>query len=565
VYLRTITRRNRDGSTVRYIQLAHNERDPQTGVPHARILYNLGRAESLDHAALARLLRSIRRFLRPDDVPAGAGAGAEGVTMRASRALGGVWVLDQLWQRVGLPAVLTRLLGRRQYRFPLERALFALVAHRALAPDSKLACERWVAEKAVIPALPQVPVHQLYRAMDFVGAAEAALQREVFFATSDLLNLEVDLLYFDTTSTHFELDDADDDQAEAVGWRKRGHSRSHRPDLPQIVIGLAVTRDGIPVRCWSWPGNTQDMTVVEEVKRDLVGWKLGRVITVVDIGFNSAENLRYLQRTGGHYIAGEKLRSGKADVEAVLAHAGRYQPLRAQLAIKEIVIGAGEGRRRYVLVRNAREAARDRKRRDATVRRLRAALQEARAKPTAEARTKADTALLTHPTYKRYLRTDAHGAPELDPEAVRAEARLDGKYLVRTSDDTLTAADVALGYRQLLDVEDAFRTLKHTLDLRPIYHRVADRIRAHVVLCWLALLLVRLIEQQTHERWASLRETLQQMHLVDWAGTDGRVVQQRTETTPAQQRILKALRVQEPPRIFSITPPGPAQAQTPAL
>ncbi|BDG59508.1 hypothetical protein caldi_05980 [Caldinitratiruptor microaerophilus] len=119
-----------------------------------------------------------------------------------------------------------------------------------------------------------------------------------------------------------------------------------------MVIGLAVTRDGIPVRCWVWPGNTADMSVLHEVKRDLSGWKLGRVITVVDRGFVSEENLRELQPAGGHYIAGEKMQSGKASVEAALSRPGRYQRVRENIEVKEVVVGDGEARKRYVVVRN---------------------------------------------------------------------------------------------------------------------------------------------------------------------------------------------------------------------
>lgn len=271
---------------------------------------------------------------------------------------------------MGLQDAIGRLLRDHKYDLPVERALFALVANRALAPSSKLAAERWVAEEVVIPALPQVPVHHLYPAMDFLLAAEEEVQRDVFFATSDLLNLEVDLLYFDTTSTYFEVEEEDADTADRPGWRKRGYSRDHRPDLPQVTIGLAVTREGIPIRCWCWPGNTHDATVITQGRRDLVGWKLGRVVTVVDAGCTSEDNLRTLQRTGGHYIAGEKLRSGKATVEAVLRRPGRYQAVRDNLEVKEITVGVGEARVRYLLVRNPKEVERDRRQRAVTALRI---------------------------------------------------------------------------------------------------------------------------------------------------------------------------------------------------
>jgi transposase len=249
----------------------------------------------------------------------------------------------------------------------VERLIFALVANRALAPRSKLALEDWVAHEVAVPGLEKVAVQHLYRAMDFLLEAAEELQREVFFSVADLLSLEVDLIYFDATSTYFEVELSSD---EGEPLRRYGHSRDHRPDRPQAVIGLAVTRTGIPVRCWVWPGDTADMSVVEEVKRDLVGWKLGRVITVVDRGMASEENLRVLQRTGVHYIAGERMASGKPAVEEALSRQGRYQKVRDNLEVKEVVVGDGEARKRYILVRNLREAERDRARREQTLNEL---------------------------------------------------------------------------------------------------------------------------------------------------------------------------------------------------
>jgi transposase len=163
---------------------------------------------------------------------------------------------------------------------------------------------------------------------------------------------------------------------------------------------------------------------------------------------------------------------------------------------------------------------------------------------------------MAHPVYGRYLKLDSRGLPKIDRGKIKEEEKLDGKCLLRTLNDTLSPEDVALGYKQLLLVENAFRTLKSRLELCPVYHRLEDRIRAHVLLCWLALLLIRVAENKTGQTWKNLRSTLQRMHLGKFSGECGQV-SQRTETTPlAQQQIFKALAVKEPPRIFSINPFG---------
>ena len=555
MYIRTVQRKNQDGSVVRYVQLAHNFRHPETGRPQAKVLWSFGREDEVDRAQLERLIRSIERFLSPEQALERQAGRAE-VPLRfvESRPLGGGWVLDALWKELGIQGAIRAAIAERRLRMPVERALFALVANRALAPRSKLGTQEWLHADVALPGTEAVELHHLYRAMDVLVGAGEPLERAIYQRVADLLRLEVDLLFLDSTTTYFEVDEADEE-----GLRRRSqHSTDHRPDRPQIVIGLAVTRDGIPVRCWVWPGNTPDVSRVEQVKRDLIDWKLGRVITVVDRGFVSEENLRTLQRAGGHYIAGERLRAGKAGAEAALSRSGRYQPVRPNLEVKEIVVGAGEARERYILVRNLEQQARDRAQREQILARIREELAGLERLPKAQ-HAKAVCALVAHKTYGRYLRLDKRGWPALDRAKIEAEARLDGKYLLRTSDDTLKPADVALGYKQLIEVEAAFRTLKHTLEIRPVYHRRDDRIRAHVRLCWLALLLVRVAELRIEQRlgrryrWDRIRDELERMHL-GYFTSPGGTVHQRTETTTFQAQLFQALAVPEPPRFFRIDP-----------
>ncbi len=555
MYIRTVIRRNKDGTVATYVQLAHNVWDPTAKRATPQVLYSFGRAESVDKQALQRLARSVGRFLGPEEVlRSQAGLGDLGLGFVDSRPMGGAWVLDQLWQQLGVGQVMARLLTEHQYQSPVERALFALVANRALAPRSKLAVEEWVEKEIVIPGVKEVAVQQLYRAMDFLLGHQAEVQWQVYTSVANLLNLQVDLLFFDTTSSYFEVEEEDDDGT-GHGFRRRGHSKDHRPDLPQAVIGLAVTREGIPVRCWVWPGSTADVTVVEQVKKDLVGWQLGRVITVIDRGFVSEDNLKELRKGGGHYIAGERMRSGKAGAEAALGRAGRYQVVKEGVEVKEIVVGEGEARERYVVVRNPKQAQRDRAKREELLAKLEKELDGLKG----PGHSKTCCALLSHATYGPYLKQDRQGRPHIDRQKVAQEAHLDGKYLIRTSDDTLSAAEVALGYKQLAEVESAFRCLKQDLDLRPMYHRLEDRIRSHVLLCWLALLLVRVAENRTQETWGKLLPNLNAMHLGEFKGPAGRVLR-RTESTPQQQRIFKALGASQPPEVFLAEP----AAKTPA-
>jgi len=554
MYLRTTTRRAADGTLVRYLQLAHNEWDPAAHRSKVRVLYHFGREDALDRDAIRRLIGSLSRALPPGE--ALVAAAPPELRLTESRPLGGAWALDGLWRKLGLHEILARALRGRRLDPAAERVLFALVANRALEPLSKLSCAAWVSELAAIPGLDALTDDACYRAMDWLLQIEAELAEQVYWATANLLNLEVDLLFFDTTSTYFETDAADPPSAGApAGFRAyNGHSKDHRSDLPQVVIGLAVTRTGIPIRVWTFPGNASDQVLIRSVKDDLLAWKLGRVVWVTDRGFNSAENRRYLQRAGGHYISGEKLRDGSAEAKAALARAGRYHTVAGNLQVKEVVLDEGVMRDRFVICRNPAEATRDAAVRERLVGGLEAAIAGSDERSPAE-RAKLACHLREKPTNKRFLRTTRAGLLRIDRAAVAADARLDGKFLLRTSDPTLSAEEVATGYKQLLEVERGWRDMKTTLDLRPVHHRREDRIRSHVLLCWLSLLLIRIAENEAGDTWRNLRFDLEKCHRVRFAGSAGDVLQ-RTELTARQAAIFKSLAVPEPPRYAELPTPA---------
>jgi len=544
---------------VRYVQLAHNRREG--GVTRAEVLLNLGREDQLDIEGLRRLARSIGRYTDPGQDGGEPIEAADGLEVVGSRSLGGAWLLDALWRRLGVAEALREVLGARRFATDIERVLFALVANRALAPCSKLAASEWASEDVSIPGLAAMDDDHAYRALDLLveADAEAKVQEAVFFACADLLNLEVDLLFFDTTSTYFEAE-PDDAPAGGAPFRALGHSKDHRPDLPQVVIGLAVTREGIPVRVWVWPGNTNDQTVVTEVKDDLRGWRLGRCVWVVDRGFSSDDNLRYLTRGGGHWIAGERVRDGSLDARAALARQGRYQTVRDNLRVKDVRLGEGDNARRFVVCHNPAEAERDKAERDAQLARLEAELgrieaarRKAKTTKARAAHTRAECALRDHPALSRYLRQTKTGRLVIDRQKVAAEERLDGKYLLSSSDPDLSAEDIALGYKNLREAERSFRDLKTTLELRPVFHRLEHRIRAHVVVCWLALLLIRLAERKSGQSWRRIATELSRLHLVTLHGDAGSF-QQTTPLSDAQREILTALDVAPPPRITALEP-----------
>jgi len=374
VYLRETRRTNKDGSVVSYLQLAHNERHPVTGSPVAKVIHNFGRADQVDREALRRLVASISRFLEPDEAVA-ATEGSQ-VEIVDARRFGGAYVLDELWHRLGIAQAVQAVAGgRRVDGNVVERILFALVAQRCLEPASKLACVSWARERVALTACPAFDDQAAYAAMDFLLDALDQIATGIFDRTANLLNLACDVIFVDTSSTYWEVDVADEqielasacqterDRPDQQGEQTAGqaaagddgpvvpveaavrqfckHSKDHRPDLPQVVIAMAVTVEGIPIRCWTFPGCTSDQLIIRRIKDDLGAWTLHRLLWVSDSGFNSDTNRAYLQRGGDHYIVCERLRSASADAQAALGPSRPLPPGRRQP-----VGQAGPGRRR---------------------------------------------------------------------------------------------------------------------------------------------------------------------------------------------------------------------------
>lgn len=561
MYLRESKQRRADGSTVAYLQLAENLWNAERQRSETRIVCNCGRADDAEVTErLRRLARSILRRCSAGEIVA---AGGGDWRLVCAWPYGDVYVLQALWQRLGIAEVIRSQAGARRLGFDVERALFAMVANRTCAPCSKLYCwEQWLKEEVRIEGTQALSLQHLYRAMDFLEANKEPIEREIFHRVADLLNLDVQVLFYDTTSLHFEVHDEDHGGggdivhgSRAAGRksypapRKRGHAKNGRFDAPQIVVGLAVTREGFPVRHWVFPGNTVDVKTVARVKQDLRGWQLTRCLFVGDAGMVSAANFRALAAGGGKYLMCMPLRRGDALTERVLARAGRYRAVAENLQVKEVVLGEGERRQRYVLCFNPQEAARQQAHREQVVREIEAELASLRY-VSEDSHSKRVCALRASARYGRYLK-DTGSRLLLDRQALQAAERLDGKFVVHGNDDTLTPEDMALGYKQLQRVEQAWRDLKSGLELRPVFHWAPHRIHAHVAITVLALLLERTAEHACVDTWRNIRDRLQRIQLAQLLSPHG-TVWQITEPTPEAAKCLKALQIKPPAPILAV-------------
>lgn len=562
MYLRESRQRRADGTLITHLQLVESVWNPAKRRSEIRIVFNCGRAEDPQVSErLRRLAKSILRRCSPEQIV------AENASWKLvdARAYGDVYVLEALWGRLGIAQIIAEQARVRHLGFAVERALFAMVANRACAASSKLYCfEQWLREEVRIAGAETLKLQHLYRAMDFLEANKEAIERAIYFSVADLLNLDVEVIFYDTTSLHFEVDEQDhgagpEDEVKgsrAAGAkryrapRKRGKAKNGREDVPQIVVGLAVTREGFPVRHWVFPGNTVDVTTVEQVKADLRGWQLTRCLFVGDAGMVSASNLRTLARGAGKYLLCVPMRRGDAVTHEVLTRPGRFQKVAENLEVKEVIVGDGERRRRYVLCYNPQEAERQRAHRAELIAQLEAELASLRATTEGE-HSKRVCAFRASARYGRYLKLTAEGKLAIDQTKLKAEERFDGKFVVHSNDDTLSAEDMALGYKQLQRVEQAWHTLKSGLRLRPVFHWAPHRIHAHVALTVLALLLERTAEHACTDTWRNIRDDLKRIKLAQLLSPSG-TVWQVTEPAPPAAKRLKALNIKPPPPILDL-------------
>ncbi|HET9593389.1 MAG TPA: IS1634 family transposase [Solirubrobacterales bacterium] len=554
MYLRTTRRRNKDGSVVRYYALAENVRHPGKGYVEARVVHSFGRADRLDRAALERLVASIRRILEDAGGEAGArdGSSVGGIAIEAAFELGVVHVARALWAKLGIGEAIQARVAEQRLQAPHAAALLAMVAQRLDRPGSKLAChERWL-DRVWLPEARDLGLHQLYRAPDLLAEHGDAVEQAVFWRAADLFKLDVDLVFYDGTTAWFETDEEDVAAHEWRGLtfeplRRRGHSKEGRDNDPQVVIALAVSRDGVPVRSWVFPGATPDVTTVRTIKDDLRAMRLGRVPFVGDAGLYSKANLDELAEGAGRYVLAAPIGRVREIRDEVLSHPGRYADVTPSLRAKEVVLGEGERRRRYVLCLNEEEADKQRRHRAEGLEVLEAELASLKAD-----HPKAACRLIASRRFGPYLSRDDGGRPYLDREKVRRAEQLDGKFVLTTNDDTLSVADIALGYKGVWVIESCLRRMKTTgLAVRPMLHWMPHRITAHVKLCVLALMVQRTAEIATGLPRRRLAGTLERLKAVRYT-SEGRTIVQATTVGPELADVLGKLEVPAPEAILAV-------------
>jgi hypothetical protein len=558
MYLRTTRRKNKDGSVVEYFQLAHNERHPVIRKPVAKIIHNFGRTDQLDREQLVRLCRSIARVCgltvvdpySDDEQQAETADAYLAPDLKIDRTvtLGTVLAIEALWEKIGLRKTFCDIAKANNLPADYERALLAMTANRLCSAESKLGVwDRWL-DTVYLPSCGGLKLRHMYQAMDMLYEHAVEVEKTVFFHTANLFNLEVDLIFYDTTTASFTTDYEDDPADADVSIRQYGHSKEGTWST-QAVVALAVTREGIPVRSWVLPGNTSDVTTVEQVRADLRGWNLGRALFVADSGMNSEDNRTELARACGKYLMACRMANVAEIKRDVLSKRGRFTVFRDNLHAKEVIVGDGERRKRYILCYNPKEAERQRKHREEVVSFLESELES---HTDTKATSQWAIELLASRRCKRYLKVTKAGLIRIDRGAIRNAAKYDGKWVLETNDDTISLKDAALGYKGLMIIERCFRSLKRTqIKMTPMYHWLSRRIEAHVKICGPALMIERIAERTCNKPWHEIRRQLETLQVTEFFDLNHSVYL-RNEISTQTRNILKRLDIKPPKQLIHL-------------
>jgi arginine repressor len=507
-----------NGITYEYLQIAESFR--KEGQPRQRIVANLGRRDRLEaEGKIDSLVESLAKFSQKYRA-----LKALSLEARTAKLWGPALIFGRLWEEQGLPEILGRLAEGRKFGFDLERVAFAMVLQRLISPGSDLQGSGWA---PTVEGLPEIALQHLYRTNGFLAEIREELEKSLFARDRDLFSQELDVVFLDTTSVAIHRD-------EETEWRKRGYSRDHRPDLPQLVLSVAVDKKGWPVSWEVFPGNTADPAAFEAmIAKMRTRFRIGRVVVVADRGMMGKKSLELLEDKPPYdYILGCRMRKQKEIGTEVLGRGGRYQDVAENLKVKEVRVDD----RRYVICLNEEEARKDEAARSAILDHLREKLAGGA------------MSLVGNKGYARYLRVTPN-AVHIDEDKVAAESRYDGKYVLRTNTD-LPAAEVAQTYKSLWRVERAFRETKSTLEVRPIFHHRDDMSIGHIVAGFLALRLEVDLQRRLDKRgievsWPTLMRDLSQVQAVHLQ-TDGRLYLLRTDLQGAANQAFQAAGVRPP-------------------
>lgn len=533
-----------------YLQIVEGYRD-KAGKVRQKVLLTLGNLDQLRSSGrLDSLLESGARFSEKLAMLSEYRAG-KSKPVNCKR-IGPDAVFGRIWKELGIDEAISQCITDRRFQFDVERAVYHTVIHRLFESGSDRSSLIWRGNFN-LPGTEELDLHHLYRAMGILGEPHKDQTNRIKFAPrcnkdeiEELLfdrrrNLftHLDMVFFDTTSIYFE-----GEGGESIG--QYGNSKDHRPDRKQIVVGVVLDDEGMPLCCEMWPGNITDVTTIKEVvKRFQRCFGIRNVCIVADRGMISKSMTDFLEskESSFSYILGVRMRKVKTVRKQVLSRAGRYRTVnpenkrKSPLKVKEVKLDD----RRYIVCLNETQARKDAHDRECIIKSLRMKLKQG------------DKTLVGNKGFRKYVKTEKNRHFTIDEKKIKSESRFDGKWILTTDRNDLSAEAVASQYKMLWMVENIFRTMKSGLDTRPVFHKLDRTIRGHVFCSFLAILLRRELERRLERRdynpeWNEILQDIASVEEVT-AEISGKKIIFRSELKGCAGKVFQAAGVAVPPTV----------------
>ena len=531
-----------------YLQIVENVRDGKK--VRQRVIGTIGRLDRLDETdQVEKLIRSLAKYSKRALLI----LSGKSVVDAESKKIGPALIFERIWQELGIKKVIGDLLKGRKFGFDIERTVFLAVLHRLFASGSDRSCDKW-RRNYLINGVEDISLHHMYRAMAFLGeetedqkdatvfsprCKKDLIEEDLFFTHRDLFT-ELDLVFFDTTSIYFE-----GNGGQTLG--EYGHSKDHRPDLRQMVIGVVIDNSGRPICCEMWPGNTADInTLIPIADRIKKRFAIRQFCIVADRGMISGDTMKQLEDPDRDlkYILGARLRKVNEIKNEVLSRGGRFKEVVPEgtrvkdpepLKVKEVCVNEN----RYVVCLNPKQAQKDAADRQAIIDSL-----EERIKSSPKT-------LVGNKGYRKYLNFSKNSV-SINRDKVEAEGRFDGKWVLKTN-TLLKADEVALKYKELWQVEHLFRDIKSILETRPIFHKQDETIRGHVFCSFLALILRKELDRRLdlagHKfEWNDIKQDLKSLQETTIEESEKRIAV-RSQCVGTCGKVFQATGVAVPPTI----------------
>lgn len=516
---------NKDGSIRKYLYLVASKRIG--GKQKQVVMANLGRVEEAEKN-LPDMVSKLAQYSRKLEVI----SLASDMKNDWVKEYGPVIIFKKIWERLGLNNYLGKYLKGRKMGYNIRQIIFSMILNRLLEPRSELGMHNWIKGIYGLPGVSDI--HQWYRSLDFLIENKDKLEKDIHEGQRDLFNQELDVVLMDTTSVVYW---GDGEKAEEI--LDFGYSKQKRFDLKQVIVGILMTKEGMPIGHEVYKGNTNDITAFGEMIKQLKNrFKIRRIIIVCDRGMVSEKNLQSLESDKYEYIVGVKMRQLKKKDASEFLSKEKMRRVTNSLQGKEIIYKD----RRYIVCFNEEQEKKDKAKRDEIINRL-----------TDKLKTQGLKSLLVHKEYSKYLKIKSE-KPVLDEEKVKEEAVFDGKFVLQ-SNTLLDWKQIILAYKDLWQVEAAFRTLKNELEMGPIYHYTEHRIRAHIFICFLALMFRVILQKDLNNLNKNLSvnkvlEDVKKIKAVQITMKDKPVIL-RTELQGNAHYAFRAVKLKIPPRILS--------------